>query len=308
METIGNKIHQTAGGDECVWMKAGVVKKQFCKKEFNCPDCAYDAAMRKIALENKTLESAGKRPAIRRRHIVLWEDKIKALPPGRQPCLHYMKGSIGFRVCTNEYRCGSCEFDQYFLDQYAVHASVKPVDVMDIDGFKVPQGFYFHKGHTWLKVEEGSLVRIGIDDFALKVFGHLDRIEAPLIGKEMKQGRKDISIIRGEHTAGLLSPVSGIVVETNTRLRSRGEAVNMDPYSDGWVVRVHSDNLREDLKYLMVGDETTSFMKQESDHLHEAIEDALPLAADGGFVARDIIGSIPEIGWEKLVTLFLDRK
>jgi len=57
----------------------------------------------------------------------------------------------------------------------------------------------------------------------------------------------------------------------------------------------------------MVGDETTSFIRQESNRLHEAIEEAVPLGTDGGFVASDVVGSIPEIGWEKLVRLFLDR-
>lgn len=308
MKTTGNKKHVLAKTDECVWMKAGVVKKKSCTKEFNCPECTYDAVLRRIARENKILETAGKRSEGKRQHIVFWEDKIKSLPPVKQPCLHYMKGRISFRTCTNEYRCGSCEFDQYFLDQYAVHASVKPVDVLDIEGFKIPQGFYFHKGHTWIKVEEGSEVRIGLDDFAAKVFGPMDRVEAPLMGKEVRQGRKDISIGRGTKTAKLLSPVTGVVVETNNRLRTQGEPTGMDPYSDGWVARIHSDNLRQDLRNLMMGDETTSFMRQESNRLHEAIEEAAPLATDGGFVASDIVGSVPEIGWEKLVSLFLDRK
>jgi glycine cleavage system H lipoate-binding protein len=308
MKTSGNKKHLLAKADECVWMKAGVVNKKFCTKEFNCSECTYDVALTRIAHENKIRKTAGKRLEGKRQNIVFWEDKIKSLPAGRQPCLHYMKGRINFRTCTNEYSCGSCEFDQYFLDQYAVHASVKPVDVLDIEGFKIPQGFYFHKGHTWIKVEEGSEVRIGLDDFAAKVFGPMDRIEAPLMGKEIKQGRKDISIKRGENTAQLISPVSGVVVEINSRLRNQGEPAGMDPYSDGWVARIHSDNLREDLKNLMMGDETSSFMKKESHRLHDVIEEAVPLAADGGFVAEDVVGSIPEIGWEKLVNLFLDRK
>ena len=80
-----------------------------------------------------------------------------------------MKRRIGFRACTNEYLCGNCEFDQYFDDQYAVHAVVKPVDVLDIDGFKIPQGFYLHKGHTWVKIEKDQTVRVGLDDFALRM-------------------------------------------------------------------------------------------------------------------------------------------
>ncbi len=292
--------------DKCVWMKAGVVKQKICAKDFYCEECTYDTALRKAAHENKRLEKTGKRLKGKRKKIAFWEEKIKNLPPVKQPCLHYMKGRISFRPCTHEYKCGSCEFDQYFLDQYAVHAAVKPVDVLEVDGFKIPQGFYFHKGHTWIKMEEASEVRIGLDDFALKVFGPVDRIDAPLLGKEIKQGRKDISITRGQKTAELLSPVSGVVVEINSRLRNQGEPANMDPYSDGWVARIHSSNLRQELKNLMVGDETKTFIRQESDRLYDVIEEATgPLAADGGHPINDIFGNIPEIGWEKLVRHFL---
>jgi glycine cleavage system H lipoate-binding protein len=61
--------------------------------------------------------------------------------------------------------------------------------VLDIKGFRIPQGYYLHSGHTWIKVEESSTVRVGIDEFAQRLLGPFDRIEAPLLGKEVKQGK-----------------------------------------------------------------------------------------------------------------------
>jgi len=187
-----------------------------------------------------------------------------------------------------------------------VHAVVSPVDVLHIKGFGVPQGYYFHPGHTWIRVEEGSLVRVGIDEFALRLLGPLERIVAPLMGKEVKQGRADIGVSRAEHQARFLSPVSGVVTAINPKLREEGEVAHQDPYSAGWIMSVHCNNLRGELKNLMINNETGDFMEGEVARLYEVIEDvAGPLAADGGDLSHDIYGNMPQLGWERITKIFL---
>ncbi len=234
------------------------------------------------------------------------KQKLKELPQWKRPCVHHMKKRIDFRACTNEYQCGDCEFDQYFQDQYTVHIDVRHVDVLNIKGFKIPQGFYLHHGHTWVKIEEQASIRIGLDDFALRMLGPLDKIEAPLVGKTVKQNHPDIKLNRGSQKAKLLSPVSGVVTDINPRLRKHGNIANGDPYADGWVLRMHSPNLRKEMKSLMIGDEAKSFVADEVDRLYQVIEQhAGPLAADGGNLVDDIFGNIPGIEWKSLIRLFL---
>jgi glycine cleavage system H lipoate-binding protein len=147
---------------------------------------------------------------------------------------------------------------------------------------------------------------VGIDEFALRLLGPLDGIEAPLIGKEIKQGRADISLIRGDHQAKALSPVSGVVTSINPKLREQGSLANDNPFVEGWVMRVHSNNLRQDLKNLMINTETGDFMGEEVDRLYEMIEEVGgPMAVDGGFLGNDIYGNMPRLGWERLVKKFL---
>ena len=184
---------------------------------------------------------------------------------------------------------------------------VSPIGVLDVKGFKVPQGYYFHPGHTWVKFEEGSSLRVGIDDFALRLLGPLDRVAAPLLGKEVKQGRGDVEVFRGSHQASVLSPVSGVVTAINPKLRDHGEIANQDPYSEGWVMNVHSNSLRQDLKNLMINNETSTFMDGQVERLYQEIEEvAGPLAADGGHLGHDIYGSMPNLGWERLTKVFLN--
>lgn len=231
---------------------------------------------------------------------------MKTLPHSQRPCLYHVKGQIPFKPCTNDYLCDRCEFDQYFCDEYSVHAVLRPVDVLDVEGVKVPHGYYLHAGHTWVKIEEGSAVRIGIDDFALRLLGPVDRIEAPLMGKAVQQGEPHIVISRGEHRAELLSPLSGVVTAMNPKVREQGRLANEDPYAEGWVMTLHPQNLRKEIRTLMIARETESFLAQEVDHLHQLIEEvSVPLAADGGTLGNDVFGAMPQLGWERLTRTFL---
>ena len=292
----------------CIWMQAGVVRRKACGIDYHCDSCRFDRALGRVARENMELRQQGKVPTDRRRKIIFWKDRLRELSAGKQPCLHHMKGRIDFRTCTHDYQCGNCEFDQYFSDQYTVHAVVQPVDVLDIKGFKIPHGYYLHRGHTWVKIEEGSTVRIGLDDFALRLLGPLDRIEAPLIGKELEQDRGDILLGRGSNTARVQSPVSGVVTDINPELRVKGNLANQDPYTQGWVMRLHSNDLRRDLKNLLIGDQAGEYLDEEINSLYQVIEEEIgPLAADGGYLGDDIYGNLPQTSWQKLTRVFLNK-
>jgi glycine cleavage system H lipoate-binding protein len=306
MDAFRLENRQKSIQDPCIWMQAGVVNRRICQSDYQCTTCRFDRALRRTCEKNNRLKEHSKTLKGKQGKIVFWKEKLKERPQWQRPCLHHMKGRIEFKACNREYKCENCEFDQYFNDLYTVHAVVRPVDFLDIDGFKIPQGFYLHRGHAWMKVEEGSEVRMGVDDFALRLLGPLDQIEAPLVGKTLKQDRPDVLMRRGVHKAKILSPVSGVVTAINPKLREQGNLSNQDPYSDGWVLRAHAENIRQDLKNLMIGRETEDFYTKEIDRLYSVIEEESgPLAADGGQLGRDIYGSIPRVGWERLVSRFL---
>jgi glycine cleavage system H lipoate-binding protein len=292
--------------DECVWMQAGVVPSKHCDMDFDCHACSYDKAMNNAVMENERLGHGHNPAGMKQPGVISWKEKLKERPVWKRPCIHHMMNKIEFRACNNEYRCGSCEFDQFFQDQHAVHAVVRPVDVYDVEGFHVPQGYYFHKGHTWLKLEEESSVRVGLDEFSLRLFGPFDRIESPLMGKEVEKGSPVITAFRGSLKAEFLSPVTGIINALNPELRENGPQANEAPYSDGWVMSVISQDLRSELGDLMVDGQTRAFMEKEVHRLFDVIEETVgPLSVDGGLLGNDIYGNLPQLNWGKLTKLFL---
>lgn len=221
-----------------------------------------------------------------------------------QPCLRHLEGHIGYRSCTNNYNCEDCEFEQFFMDHYRVHAVVQPVQTLEVRGFAVPQGYYFHRGHTWARVEEDHSVRVGLDDFALKVLGPFDRFQVPLVGKEVRQAREDITVFRGDQSATVCSPISGVVTALNLPLLEDGHPAGDSPYTEGWLMTVHAPSLRSDLKNLMINEETKTYLAGQVDELFEMIEETLgPMANDGGHIRGDLYGEVPSLGWDRLTRL-----
>jgi glycine cleavage system H lipoate-binding protein len=281
-----------------------VVRHKACRVNYRCETCRFDRALRRVAAQNRSRRAAGRPLLPKGRPIAFWKDRLTERPPWQRPCIHHMQGRITFRACTQAYRCADCEFDQYFYDQLSVHAVIRPVDVLDVEGFKIPHGFYCHPGHTWVKMEEDSTVRVGLDEFALRLLGPPDRIEGPLVGKPVAQDHPAVHLQRGTCQARFPAPVSGVVTDLNPALRERGELAHEDPYAEGWIMRVHAPQLRRDLKRLTIGRETETVLKKDIDRLHHLIEQtAGPLSADGGFLGNDLFGNLPQIGWQRLVEL-----
>lgn len=71
--------------------------------------------------------------------------------------------------------------------------------------------------HEWVKVE-GSSAAVGITDHAQDHLGDVVYVELPDEGAEVKQGESFGAVESVKATSDINSPVSGKVVEVNTKL------------------------------------------------------------------------------------------
>lgn len=293
-------------GSPCIWMQAGVVRRRLCRLDYACAACRFDGALGREARRNRIMRASGSPPRGRRGGIVSWQERLRELAPQRRPCIHHLKRRIGFRACLHDYDCASCEFDQFFSDQYTVFAGLRPVDLLNVQGVRFPQGYYLHPGHCWVRLEEGRSVRVGLDDFALRVFGPLERIEGALIGVRLRRGQAAFVLRRGGRRTPVLSPITGVVTAANAPLAAEAARTDDDPYGAGWVLQVEAEELRRDLAALQMGAEAGAFLAAELARLERLIERRSgPLTTDGGFLGRNIIGHLPQLGWRSLARRFL---
>ena len=103
-----------------------------------------------------------------------------------------------------------------------------------------PAGFKYTKDHEWIELS-GDLGKVGITDFAQQQLGDVVYLELPEVGATVKAGQSFGNIESVKAVSELYAPVSGTVVEVNTALKEKPEAVNSDPHASWMVVLKLSD-------------------------------------------------------------------
>lgn len=275
----------------CIWMQAGAVGFKNCNNFFDCTTCKYDLGMRKKAEKGKQIS---------------WQDAMRKRPGLDRLCRHSLTHRIAKRACAYDYACSKCDFDQFFEDVWNVKTKTVPYEMQQVKGFEIPMGYYFHNGHSWARIESGGYVRIGMDDFALKLLGRADAMDLPLMGKELNRDLPGWGLKRNENLADVLSPVNGVIMEVNGAVRERPGLANEKPYEDGWLFMVRTPDVKGTVKSLMGDGDSVDWMNREIGKLEAMVEEvAGPLAADGGYLADDILGHLPGLGWHNLTKTFL---
>jgi len=237
---------------------------------------------------------------------ISWRDAMRKRPGKERVCRHSLTGRIGRRTCPMNYECSSCDFDQYFEDTLSPRTAHAALSFRDVKGFSMAEGSYFHKGHTWVRIESGGVIRIGLDDFFFKVFGKPDRFELPLTGQELNQGKAGWGVKRKENPADVLSPVNGVITDVNSSIRKSGPDPAEDPYGDGWLFAVHNSDIKGAVKELVTDEDGIKWLGDEISVLENMIEEkAGPLSTDGGTLMPDVYGNLPGLDWNLLVNRFL---
>jgi glycine cleavage system H protein len=98
-----------------------------------------------------------------------------------------------------------------------------------------PAGFKYTKDHEWVELSEDR-ARIGITEYAQQQLGDVVYIELPDVGAKLKQGQSFGTIESVKAVSELYAPLSGEVVDVNTALKDKPEAVNKDPHGSWMIV------------------------------------------------------------------------
>ncbi len=108
----------------------------------------------------------------------------------------------------------------------------------------IPENCKYTEKHEWIRVE-GNEAFVGITDYAQGELGDIVYIEIETVGEKLAKGEVYGTIEAVKTVSDLFMPVSGEVLEFNTKLEDESELVNSDPYGEGWMIRVSIDNPSE---------------------------------------------------------------
>jgi glycine cleavage system H lipoate-binding protein len=285
--------------DECIWMKAGVINYRKCDNGFDCNTCPFDKGMRRAMGIQDDLATKQAAP----RWVELLQQKYYG---SDRPCRHALTSRIDApKICTMNYECYHCAFDQ-MLDEADFVMNMDAPNTIFASGYTLAKGYYYHMGHSWSRFEHGGRVRIGMDDFSGKVFGPARSLTLPPLGEKMRQNKVGWAFARNGHEAAVLSPVSGTVLAVNHNAYDHPEVVHEDPYRNGWLCIVEPDMPKRNLKGLYFGQESVRWIEKESRNLLALMGPEYEnLAATGAEPITDVFGAFPDIGWDILVAKFL---
>lgn len=102
---------------------------------------------------------------------------------------------------------------------------------------KIPGDLKYTPTHEWVRVEE-ELATVGITDHAQEELTDVVYLELPKSGREVAAGDQ-VGVIESVKSASdLYAPVSGEILEVNESLADEPDAVNTDPYGEGWMYRI----------------------------------------------------------------------
>lgn len=116
-----------------------------------------------------------------------------------------------------------------------------------------PRDLKYTQEHEWLRVE-GELATVGITSFAAEQLGEIVSVQLPEEGDMVEKGEVFGSVESTKSVSDLFAPVSGKITRVNSPLEDTPEAINEDPYDEGWMIEIHMTSSDEVDELLSVED------------------------------------------------------
>jgi glycine cleavage system H protein len=100
-----------------------------------------------------------------------------------------------------------------------------------------PDDLRYHPEHDWARIE-GDEATFGITWYAQDALGEVVFYEPPEVGSEVSKDGSYAEVESVKAVSDVIAPLSGEIVAVNEALADGPEAINEDPYGEGWLVRV----------------------------------------------------------------------
>lgn len=135
------------------------------------------------------------------------------------------------------------------------------------DRYYIPEDYYYTNDHEWVKVEK-KISTVGITDYAQKKLREVIYVELPNVNTKIQRKQTLATVESVKASADIYAPISGKVIEVNTKLIDSPEIINESPYDDGWIAKIEISDESE-FNFFMDADEYARYLEE----LEEAAEE-----------------------------------
>ncbi len=191
-----------------------------------------------------------------------------------------------------------------FKKQYEVIENV----LFDNISVTIPADSYISKGHTWAELQGNGLVKIGVDEFALKTLGKFIVTNIAKPGKLVKKGDPIIEAKIGEKHISFHSPLDGTVSFINDDLV--GKSIS-DAYGEDWGAIVSPVNFDKNITNLKSNENVIKWLQDEFIRLKFYLIDSMQpgiagvTMLDGGRIVEGAVSQLDQNSIQKFEEDFL---
>ena len=182
---------------------------------------------------------------------------------------------------------------------------------------KIPQGVYFNKNHTWTHLEESGIAKVGLDDFLRHVTGDVIFTGLKAQSTVIRKGDLLAQMDQDGRQLNVYSPISGIILETNSDLSDNPSIFKDDPYKKGWIYKIKPVNWRNETDACLLAEDATNWATNEMDRLKDFLirgpgqktasePSMMHILQDGGELREKILSELTEEDWMKFQEEFLN--
>jgi len=107
-----------------------------------------------------------------------------------------------------------------------------------------PTNLQYTKEHEWIKLD-GDIATVGITKYAADALGEIVYVDLPKVGSSTTYMKICGEIESTKSVGELYAPMDGEVVAVNDALTSAPDAINSDPFGEGWLLKIRYTQLPE---------------------------------------------------------------
>lgn len=101
-----------------------------------------------------------------------------------------------------------------------------------------PQDLLYTDKHEWLREAGDGVYRVGITAYAQDALGDVVFVTLPAVGDTFSRDDAAGEVESTKSVSDVYSPLTGEVTAVNGALDATPEAVNTDPYGEGWMFEI----------------------------------------------------------------------
>lgn len=103
-----------------------------------------------------------------------------------------------------------------------------------------PEDLLYHPEHDWARIDasDEQVATLGITWYAQEQLGEVVFFEPPAVGTAIRKDEPYAEVESVKAVSDVIAPLSGEIVAVNEALADAPDAINDDPYGEGWLVKV----------------------------------------------------------------------